>query len=53
VSLHRRSFANRFAIGRAGGWRLGEQGGAITITASGAVAEIDVYSSRGSGRRAR
>jgi hypothetical protein len=42
-SLQRRTFANRFSIGVAPGWRSGEQDGAITLTAPGGVAEIDVY----------
>lgn len=43
VTLHRRSFANRFSIGIAPGWQTGQKDGAITITAPGSVAEIDVY----------
>jgi hypothetical protein len=43
VTLHRRSFANRFSIGIAPGWRPSEKDGAIAIAAPGSVAEIDVY----------
>jgi hypothetical protein len=43
VALDRRRFARRFALGVPPGWQDGSENGAITLTAPGATAEVDVF----------
>jgi hypothetical protein len=47
VSLDRRTFANRFAIGVPTGWDDRVEGGGISLTAPGATAEIAVFFEEG------